>query len=291
MGKDLSELHLYDGFLFRMTFLDPEVCQDFLTALLGDRIGKIKSVRAEVSSQPEDVTKKGVRFDIVAEGSGEISVVEMQVIDQHNLLARTKVYGGHAAMLSAAKGDRTYSGVKKSFVIFICMFDPGTYGVPIYERVQMLQPVGFDTNYQRSWDDGSYLLLLNAVYDISCGNKTIEEFLDYVRTGELPESSGEPLVYRVAERVEEVKSSPKVRKEYSMYEEELREEGREEGRREGREEGKKEERQNIIMNMLETMTPEAVAKLAKVAIEEVLEVAASIAAQKPGSSLQQMHLQ
>ena len=162
----------------------------------------------------------------------DLEMQKRRVLKKSYLEKRSRYYlsGMDRDSLEAGMG---YEELGSSYVIFICDFDYYGRGLAVYRRRMSME----DTE-DIPYDDGAYVYFLNTRYTIPNAPKEILEFLDYLRTGQVPENCGK-LVSYVDARVRQVRYDETKEKSYmtlQMYINDERTIAREEGREEGREE-------------------------------------------------------
>ena len=131
MYKTIEELNLDDDFLFAKVMSDKEICKQVIEKILGI---KIKYIEMPTQQKVIDILldSKAVRLDIyVNDENGTIYNVEMQKAKRGNLAKRSRYYQGSIDLDMISKGE-DYKQLKKSFVIFICTFDPFDKGRHLY---------------------------------------------------------------------------------------------------------------------------------------------------------------
>ena len=80
----------------------------------------------------ERYQSKSIRLDVyVADDAGTVYDVEIQTESKKNLPKRTRYYQGMIDLHILEKGE-DYTALKKSFVIFICTYDPFDRGRRVY---------------------------------------------------------------------------------------------------------------------------------------------------------------
>lgn len=127
--------------------------------------------------------------------------IEMQVNSEKDLPLRTRYY--HASMaVGILDAGQSYSELKPSYVIFICMFDFLGEREPIY-RFQMMEekkhlPLG----------DGQFTIMVN----MKCPEEDVPEelrtFYSFVNHGQVEESDS--FICRIHNRVEQANQSREV---------------------------------------------------------------------------------
>ena len=121
--KTFEELTIIDDFMFGAVFSDMELCKEFLEKLLNIKIRKI-TVPERQKSMNFTYESKGIRLDIYVEDDNKtVYNIEMQTTDKGNLSLRIRYYHSMIDLNIINKGEN-YSHLKKSFVIFICTYDP-----------------------------------------------------------------------------------------------------------------------------------------------------------------------
>ena len=131
MGKAIEDLTITDDFMFGAVMRNPNLCKPLLELVLGVKIRKIeypelqKVIDARYGS-------KAVRLDVYVEDeAGTVYDVEIQTTRKKHLPKRMRYYQGIIDLNILEKGD-DYSALRKSFVIFICTYDPFGKGRWIY---------------------------------------------------------------------------------------------------------------------------------------------------------------
>lgn len=83
--------------------------------------------RVEYSSKQHAVdpfaNAKSIRFDIYFVGDKEVYDIEMQTTKQKDIVKRTRYYLGVSDVEMLKQGE-SYGKLPRSFIIFICKFDP-----------------------------------------------------------------------------------------------------------------------------------------------------------------------
>ena len=123
MAKPIEELTIVDDFMFGAVMRDPTLCKPLLELVLGVKIRKIeypelqKTIDARYGS-------KAIRLDVYVEDeAGTVYDVEIQTTEKKHLPKRTRYYQGVIDLHILEKGE-DYTALRKSFVIFICTYDP-----------------------------------------------------------------------------------------------------------------------------------------------------------------------
>lgn len=129
--KPLSEQTLMNNYVFSMVMREPKRIKPLLEYILDKKIKSIRMVEPE-KTMKEKFESKGIRLDLYVEDiDGVVYDCEVQTSDQKNLPRRMRYYQG---MLDIAffPAGADYNTMRKSYVIFICNFDPYGEGQYIY---------------------------------------------------------------------------------------------------------------------------------------------------------------
>ncbi|MGL5676684.1 MAG: Rpn family recombination-promoting nuclease/putative transposase [Cellulosilyticaceae bacterium] len=231
MNKTIDQLNLDDDFLFAKVMSDKEICKKVLEKILNI---KIKAITMPDQQKVIDILldSKAVRLDIyVSDENNTIYNVEMQKGKRKNLAKRSRYYQGNIDLDMIAKG-KDYKELQKSFVIFICTFDPFKKGRHVYT---------FENRCNEDMDlvlgDETTKLFLNTQGTMDDIDQEMLEFLTYIEqsTDEVANASNSELVKEINEKVKYLKEDKSMEVEYMTLLERDREkfqEGREEEKRE-----------------------------------------------------------
>ena len=228
--KEWEELTIRDNFLFQKVMQNKRLCMWLITKLLGIKVRDIIYPEAEKTVETSP-TQKGIRLDVyVLTEDGTIIDIEMQTADKSLgwLPKRTRYYQAMIDLNVLGKG-KDYIELKKSFVIFICTFDP----FPESNRKMYTF-----TNLCHEQDglelgDETVKIFLNTKGTIGEVDEDIDKFLAYV-DGKAAEGQ---FTQDIAAEVERLKQHNETRVEYMTLMMELKEqrrEGYDEGRTDGR---------------------------------------------------------
>ena len=148
---------------------------------------------------------KAVRLDVyVADGKGTVYNIEIQTTKKKNLPKRTRYYQGMIDLNIIDKGE-DYTDLKKSYVIFICTYDPFGAGRYVYTFENQCQEDG-----SIYLGDDATKIILNTEGTVGNINEDLKDTLDFM-AGRKPKGRyAKGLEYAV----DEVKESEKWRREY-----------------------------------------------------------------------------
>ena len=246
MPEDMvyENLTLKSDFIFGKVMQNKEICLELIRILTGNAVDENVTIN---NQKPIKVTNdsKGIRYDVYVEDDNTAYDAEMQNRDSASELPkRTRFYQGMMD-LNLLESGRSYKGLKNSYVIFICTYDPFGYDLCCYR---------FENIAKNSDDlplnDGRIILMFNTKGKRENVSKEIKAFLDYVETKHVTNEFTKAL----DNEVEKAKQNAEWRVEYMKTwtrEMDLREEGREKGREEGREEGREAAFAQVIVKKIE----------------------------------------
>ncbi len=267
--KTLQELNLEDDFLFAKVMSDKEICRRV--------IEKILDIKIKVIKMPEEqkvidilLDSKAVRLDVyVNDDKGTVYNIEMQQGKWGNLAKRSRYYQGSIDLDKISKG-KDYLTLSKSYVIFICTFDPFGKGRHKYTFRNLCVE---DNNIELG--DETDKVFLNTSGTIVDVDDEMLEFLSYIKksTDEVAHNAKSDLVKAINDKVNHVKYDKTMEVEYMTLLERDRlnyVEGREEGREEGRKEGRTEEKIEMARKLLvRGMSIDEVAAITELTREKV----------------------
>ena len=262
MGKNqktLQELNLGDDFLFAKVMSDKDICRRIIEKVLDIKIKKIKMPQ-EQKVIDLLLDSKSVRLDVyVNDEKGTVYNVEMQRGKNINLAKRSRYYQGNIDLDKISKGD-DYLTLNKSYVIFICTFDPFGKGRHRYTFRNLCVE---DNSIELK--DETDKVFLNTSGILNDVDEEMIEFLQYVEqsTDEVAQNAKSDLVKAINQKVNHVKHDKAMEVQYMT----LLERDRlnfEEGRVEAIEQSAK-----ALMDILDD---ETISKKLKLPIERVKEL-------------------
>ena len=246
MAKAYEELELKDDFMFSVIMRDPKYVKPFLETILRIKIAKIEYPEVQKNI---DIAAgaKGIRLDVYVEDEKHtVFNLEMQTTTARNLPKRMRYYQGMIDLNILEKGD-DYNHLKKSYVIFICTFDPFGLGRHIYTFENRCSE---DTAL--TLNDGTVKIILNTKGTLDDVSPEMKRLLDYVDGKGVSDTFTRDL----EEAVQSARQNEKWRLDYMTLQQEYRErfqEGKAEGIKEGKIEGL---REGKIEGKIETLYEE-----------------------------------
>ncbi len=122
--KTYDKLNFTDDFMFcKVLSANPDITKELLKMLLNIRI---RSISFPDSQKAIDITSDGhgIRLDVyVEDADNSVYDIEMQNSMHANLPKRTRYYQGMIDLNMLQRG-MSYSELRKTIIIFICMRDP-----------------------------------------------------------------------------------------------------------------------------------------------------------------------
>lgn len=242
--KKYEELELRDDFMFSRIMSNPKFVKPLLETILGVKIRKIVYPQTQKTIDLS-LQAKGIRLDVyVEDDQNTVFNLEMQTSDGANLPKRMRYYQGMIDLNILDKGQ-DYTTLKKSYVIFICTFDPFGEGRHIYTFCNTCQE-----NTALTLDDDAVKIILSTKGTMNDVSPEMKRILDYIDG----KGASDKFTEELEEAVYSARQNERWRLDYMTLEYEYRQrylEGKEEGRAEGREEGRAEGRERTIQKLHE----------------------------------------
>ena len=256
--KTIDELTLMDDYMFAQVMRDTKHLKPLLEYILKIGIKEIQLIEPQ-KTEKEGYESKGIRLDLyVTDEEGTVYNVEVQATDKQNVEKRSRYYQS-TIDISILHFGTEYNKLRKSYVIFICNYDPFKRGRVLYTFENMCREV-------------PGLRLGDETYKVSVytGGKEegisdeLKEAILYLKDGTISGAYSQEL----DDAVNSIKSNEERRLEYmtwQLHEMEVREEARDEGRAEGLEEGlekgreeglekgREDERMSSIRNIMQSL--------------------------------------
>ena len=242
--KKYEELELRDDFMFSLIMSNPKFVKPLLETILGVKIRKIVYPQTQKTIDLS-LQAKGIRLDVyVEDDQNTVFNLEMQTSDGANLPKRMRYYQGMIDLNILDKGQ-DYTTLKKSYVIFICTFDPFGEGRHIYTFCNTCQE-----NTALTLDDDAVKIILSTKGTMDDVSPEMKRILDYIDG----KGASDKFTEELEEAVCSARQNERWRLDYMTLEYEYRQrylEGKEEGREEGRAEGRAEGRERTIQKLHE----------------------------------------
>ncbi len=224
--KPVDQLVYADDFMFGAVMSDPKICKGVLELLLQVKIDHIEYPELQKSMNPF-YSQKGVRLDVYVADTGRVFDVECQSYKAESIGKRARYYQSMLDIGSLARGA-SYSELKESYVIFICLSDPFEAGLPVYT---------FERQCRESAAvklcDATHHVMFNAAAYENATDPEIKAFLAFVKDNKAESD----LTREIATMVQTKKFEQSFINEYlawSMHDKDVEMRGRNEGRNEGK---------------------------------------------------------
>nr|MDE5978067.1 Rpn family recombination-promoting nuclease/putative transposase [Turicibacter sp.] len=272
--RGLKDLNLSDDFLFSKVMSDPEISRLVLEKILNIEIERVEHVAAQKAINLR-LESKSVRLDVyVKDEKNTVYNVEMQNDkhpDEFHLPKRSRYYQGNIDLDFLQKG-KSYSELGKSFVIFICTFDPIGTGRYLYTFKNRCEE-----DLTLSLQDDRTIIFLNTKGNQNDVDESMREFLAYIEntTDTYANQSHSSLVKLLNNKVSQVKHDKRLEVEWmtlSEIQERERQKGFKEGVECGIEQGMKQRNIEIAKNLLDILDDETIANKTGLSVEDVLEL-------------------
>ena len=176
-----NKLTLGNNFMFRLVMEKQELCKKLIECILGIRIKSISYMEHEKSFEA-NLKSKGIRLDLfVIDEDGVAYDIEMQMDNSYKefLGKRTRYYVSLMDNKALKKGER-YSCLRRSYVIFICTFDPFDKGLAKYTF-----NVICNEDHSLVLDDGVTRVFINTEGDRHRISRELANLIGYISTGEV----------------------------------------------------------------------------------------------------------
>lgn len=236
----LQKLNLMDDFLFDAATMDIEACKIILELSLGIEIRSIrwKEGQKVIHNLPG---KRGIRMDFYVEDEeGSLFDVEMQKRNEGNIPKRTRFYQALVDAPLLESGEKSFDGLKPSYIVVICGFD--LYGKGKYRYTfesQCREVPGLAIG-----DDCKKIFLNTKGKNDREVEPSLPEFLHYIEesTEERVPGGCDERLRHLHKIIAGIKSSEQMGVTYMKMEErdrQIREAGKKEGMAMGQERGRK----------------------------------------------------
>lgn len=229
--KPYEELRFTDDFLFcNVLTRSPELTKQLLELILQVPIRAVQESLPQKSVQIA-FDAHGIRFDVyVADDKKTIYDIEMQTTGEKDLGLRMRYYQGMMDLSLLSKGQ-SYSALRKSYIIFICLEKPRAFSenLPLYTFCTACQEDG-----SVELNDHAFKIVLNAAGPMESLSPEMRSFFGYLRSGK-PEDI---FTRKLEEKTSEVRQTREVRAAYMTLQMKL-DEAKREGLKEGEDIGRR----------------------------------------------------
>lgn len=242
--KKFQELTFADDYMFcRILQKHMDVAKQIVKLATGREVENIAYSSKQYAIDPY-VSAKSIRFDIYFVGDNEVYDIEMQTTKQKDIVKRTRYYLGLNDVEILKQGE-DYENLPRSYIIFICKFDPFGQEYEEYvseerlfgiskEKVDITEAANFSADYQKVFLNAGKLIA-------NSDNPELANFLNYVYSGE----ANDEFTHELSNYVQETKQSAEEARMFMTYQEHLKD-----SYIEGKNDGVKENATEVAKQML-----------------------------------------
>lgn len=226
MECNYENIGISNDFMFGYIMKDPKKCKPFLEQILGFSIHHIEYIERQKGVDMK-IDARSIRMDIYVEDGSTVYNCEMQTTSNRNLPKRSRYYQGQIDLNLISKGA-DFKELKRSFIIFICTFDPFGEDRYLYTFENTCRE-----NPDLHLNDEAIKLFVNTKGTKGNVSRQFKELVHFLDTSEVGEDCENNLVHELKDALERARNNTEWRHDYMTWEmmrKECREEGREEGR-------------------------------------------------------------
>lgn len=213
----IDNIPIVDDILFTTVISNEEIAKSLLESILNVTITKI--TRIERESQRSEVSNlRGVRFDIYIEDDKTAYDIEIQTSNNSDLPKRTRFYQAKNDIHMLRKGEKHFSKLKKSYIIFICTFHPFEDS-DTNECIYIFENICLTSNKIIKLKDDAYRVFVNSECDLSkIKNNNLKAFIELIRDG-FHTNTESPLTNKILNEIDRVKRNEGWRTDYMTQKE------------------------------------------------------------------------
>ena len=200
---DFDSIPFTDNYMFQSVMSEKSICKEVIELFLGFKLKDISYPEVEKRASGGPI-RRSVRFDVYAEDEeGNMFDIEMENVNHGDLANRSRYYQAMLDVSSLEKGEKGYRKLKRSFIIFLCDFNP-------FDGEEKLYCFKMRTKNGKELHDGA-----TRIFACTAGEKgdapiEILEFLSYLKD----KKATNGLTRRIEKLVDGKRGSPEWRKEY-----------------------------------------------------------------------------
>ena len=196
-----------NDFIFGIVMRQEKYCKPLLEFILGVKIKKLVYTNDQETISSDVLMAKSIRLDVyVEDDAGTIYDIEVQTTNKYNLGKRTRFYQSMIDVRTLKKGHN-YKKLRKSFIIFICNYDPFNKNRLIYTFRNRC-----DQDHSVILDDAATKIIINTKGTLGEVSPELRAVIQYLDTGSISNEYTKSLDAEVAA----VKADEKVRREYML---------------------------------------------------------------------------
>ena len=182
-------------------------CKPLLEFILDVKIRKLVYTNAQENISAGILNAKSIRLYVyVEDDASTVYDIEVQTTDKHNLGKRTRYYQSMIDIRVLEKGQ-DYKKLKKSFVIFICNYDPFKKSRLVYTFRNRC-----DEDYDIILPDEAAKIIINTKGTVGNVSPELRAVIQYMESG----LASTEYTKSLDEEVVSVKADEKVRREYML---------------------------------------------------------------------------
>ena len=177
--KKWSEVGFSHYLMFRLVMENEEICKGFLERVLNLKIKELKFLATEKSLEAT-LLSRGVRLDVYIVDDHNIAYdLEMQVgdLNSREMAKRCRYYQSLMDGDALKKGE-AYASLRRSYIIFVCTFDP--FGE---NRTRYTFSTKCEENYELKFEDECYKIIINTLGDKTGFSQDFVNLLNYINSG------------------------------------------------------------------------------------------------------------
>lgn len=212
MGKPIEELTLMNDFMFVEVMRQERYCKPLLEYILKVKIRAIEYIGYQETIQPPSPAAKSIRLDVfVEDDQNTVYDIEVQTTNKYNLGKRTRYYQSMMDIMVLNRGAK-YNELKKSFIIFICNYDPFHSSRYVYTFRTRCDEVPDEV-----LKDEATKIIINTKGTVGDISDDLKAVIQYLNSG-IPSNE---YTEELDAEVQSVKANEKVRMSYMLYQEAL----------------------------------------------------------------------
>ena len=213
----IDNIPIVDDILFTTVISNEEIAKSLLESILNVTVTKI--TRIERESQRSEVSNlRGVRFDVYIEDDKTAYDIEIQTSNNSDLPKRTRFYQAKNDIHMLRKGEKHFSKLKKSYIIFICTFHPFEDS-DTNECIYTFENICLTSNKIIKLKDDAYRVFVNSECDLSkIKNNNLKAFIELIRDG-FHTNTESPLTNKILNEIDRVKRNEGWRTDYMTQKE------------------------------------------------------------------------
>ena len=207
-----EKIGLSNNFIFNSVMSDnPDLCKKLLEILLDCKIDHIEKPVYENQFQTS-IGSKGIRFDVYVKDDNNVYDIEIQTTKDRNLPKRSRYYQSVMDVSNLSPGD-SYKELKKSYILFLCVFDPFGHNLPVYTFENICKE-----DSQIFLNDQAIKIFYNAKEYDKMKTKELKTFFEYLVKNDIKSDFTEHL----DSKVQIAKMNKDYWRTYMTWEQELK---------------------------------------------------------------------